>query len=863
MVINRIHIRRFGALCDRDFSVMPGLNIIEGENESGKTTVAAFLRYIFYGIGGNTAASRFLKIYPEGLPSEEIGGYLDITVASPLPAVPDVITFRITRLHTPGEDDGMLCTVCPLYGDEVGESVCTDVTPGELFFGVGGDVFSASAFVGQVNAAVRTARSADDNSGNFTGGSPIRDAIDRILHTANEEIDPDAAIRSLTEKRNALYDPETETGSIRDLERRRAALQMSLGTVGDGAETGDETDIDAASDEAEVPDGTDSVGDGGEAAALPAVDAEKLQQMKAALYACETSAAEKEARASRLQKVCEQYEAYRALDDIDTLNVLKQKRSAAEVRAASLAAAMFRGNYIPDRDYVESLKLCADDMRCASEQTAAARAELDKLDISVRRDNIKEKQLRRIELDGGAEAIRARLDRLYGKRSVVTVFGVIFLLLCVFALATTVFLLILRSDLSQTGIIAAAVLGALAFFFFLSRAKFEHGIGVMLHRYNCTTEDELENFIEEYVLSQGKLRSLTENKENLQAQVSEQSLIGSEAARQAALLLSKLQPQDAVKITADRLNPDVVSTAAERIGRTLSELERLYQIADACKEEAAQYLESRGADSEEALFARRTSLAALFEKNGTAFRIEPLQQELKNLRAQLDELYARRTSVMESIAQMQTLVPEISVQTARNRGFVPAGTCGIGPDPRILRKLIEEMDEKLRRDRKQYAAYNLAIDAVRGASTALYQSIAPRLTENAGKLMALLSDQRYATLQLNEEMHLCAAQNTDGEADTVLPIDILSAGTQDLAYLSLRMALLHMLYTKELPPLLFDEAFATLDDKRLTRIIALLHRASSPSDDDETNTSQAIVFTCHKRERRAAQALASCHVLKI
>ena len=77
------------------------------------------------------------------------------------------------------------------------------------------------------------------------------------------------------------------------------------------------------------------------------------------------------------------------------------------------------------------------------------------------------------------------------------------------------------------------------------------------------------------------------------------------------------------------------------------------------------------------------------------------------------------------------------------------------------------------------------------------------------------------------------------------------------------MALLHMLYTKELPPLLFDEAFATLDDKRLTRIIALLHRASSPSVDEETNTSQAIVFTCHKRERRAAQALADCNVLKL
>ena len=84
MVINRIHIQRFGALCDRDFSVMPGLNIIEGENESGKTTVAAFLRYIFYGIRGNTAVSRYLKIYPEGSPAEPISNFNASAVLSPI-----------------------------------------------------------------------------------------------------------------------------------------------------------------------------------------------------------------------------------------------------------------------------------------------------------------------------------------------------------------------------------------------------------------------------------------------------------------------------------------------------------------------------------------------------------------------------------------------------------------------------------------------------------------------------------------------------------------------------------------------------------------------------------------------------------
>lgn len=862
MVINRIHILRFGALRDREFTVMPGLNIIEGENESGKTTVAAFLRYLFYGIGRDSISARFLTSYPVSEEAVPIGGTLDITLSTPTAEYPDVTEYRISRMRTPSPETGAwdeTCTVCPLQYGIAGAPVYVGEIPGERFFGVSGEVFSASAFVGQAGSVTHAKASSDhtDTEGSFTGGSPIRAAIDRILHTANEDIDPDAAIRALTEKRNALYDPDTDTGSIRDLERRRSVLAATLEdaerAAHDAAESGPEpvSDTDMSAEEPEI-----------NVIEEPERDPETEQKLRAGIAAFDAAIAEKEARAARLQKIIEQYEAYRALDDLDTLKGLKQQQSAAEVRAASLAAAVFRGNYIPDADYSASLHLCAEDMKTAAEQCTAAKAELEKLDFSVRRDNLKEKQMRRIELDGGADAIRARLDGLYGKRAVVTVFGIFLLLFTVFAFATTVFLLVLRSDSFTNGILVTAILGALAFFFFLSRSRYERAIGVMLKRYACTTEDELENFIEEYVLTSGKLHALTENKEALSARLSEQSLQGSEAARQAAILLSKLQPPDAARITADRLTPEVVSTAADRVDRALAELDSLYQTADACRDEITRYVEEHGAANEEALYARRQTLAALFEKNGGAFRIEPIRTELEGTRNTIQDLRRQQLSLQNALApQSASGLPETKAAPAPVRVFRRASAADCGPDPRLLRTLLAEMDDKLRRDRKQYAALNMAIDGVRCAADTLHRSIAPRLTENAGKLMALLSDKRYSALLLDEDMQLCAAQNSeDGSADA-LPIDILSAGTQDLAYLSLRMALLHMLYPKELPPLLFDEAFSTLDDRRLSRMIALLHRASTA--DNESNTSQAVVFTCHKRERRAAEALSPCHVLKL
>ncbi len=852
MVINRIHIQRFGALRDREFSVMPGLNILEGENESGKTTVAAFLRYIFYGIANNTSVSHFLNSFSSEDTFLPLGGSLDVTLSAPLAEAPDITQYRITRtrIRAEGDDAAESCTVCPLNGDVPGTPLFSDVVPGELFFGVSEQVFSASAFVGQVNSTAN-AKKINDTAGNYTGGTPIRDAIDRILYAANEELDPDAAIRSLYAKRNALYDPDTDTGSIRNLERRRAALVSAL----DAAESSYAELLTAEADIQSADEDTDSI----EEPASPDPDSTEQQR---ALDACSGAIAEKEARADRLQKILDQYTAYRALDDLDSLKAWRQEQNNAEKRAASLAATMFRGNYIPDADFTASLYLCAEDMQNASRQTAEAKEKLERLDFSVRRDNLKEKQMRRIALDGGPDVIRTRLDKLYSKRSVVTIFGIFFLLFTVFAAATTAFLLILHSQMYQNAILITAILGALSFFFFLTRGNYDRGIGVLLKRYSCTTEHELENFLEECVISKGKLDALTENKDALNAQISEYSLQGSEAARQAALLLSKLQPADAAKITPDRLTPQVVSTAAERIERTLDELKRLYQTADTYRDRIAQYLSERNAPNEETLIGRRRTLAAIFEKNGTVFNPEPIEDELILALTAVTELHQTREALQASLSHRTAVQSTPAKPTAPQKTFRPAVSGDIGPNPGILRALIAEMDEVLRRDRKQYAALNLAIDAMRGASQTLHQSIAPRLTENAGKLMALLSDHRYSALMLDDTMHLRAAQNsTDGTAET-LPIDILSAGTQDLAYLSLRMALLHMLYNRELPPLLFDEAFATLDDRRLSRMIALLHRAST-SDQAETNTSQAIVFTCHKRERRAAQAISPCHVLKL
>ncbi len=51
MQIDRAAIFRFGKLADRTVDFAPGINIVYGKNEAGKTTLHAFLTAMLFGAG--------------------------------------------------------------------------------------------------------------------------------------------------------------------------------------------------------------------------------------------------------------------------------------------------------------------------------------------------------------------------------------------------------------------------------------------------------------------------------------------------------------------------------------------------------------------------------------------------------------------------------------------------------------------------------------------------------------------------------------------------------------------------------------------------------------------------------------------
>ena len=67
MHIKKLRINNFGKLQNKEIELKNGINIIYGENESGKTTLLNFITSMFYGIN-KSKAGREMSNYDRYMP---------------------------------------------------------------------------------------------------------------------------------------------------------------------------------------------------------------------------------------------------------------------------------------------------------------------------------------------------------------------------------------------------------------------------------------------------------------------------------------------------------------------------------------------------------------------------------------------------------------------------------------------------------------------------------------------------------------------------------------------------------------------------------------------------------------------------
>ncbi len=149
---------------------------------------------------------------------------------------------------------------------------------------------------------------------------------------------------------------------------------------------------------------------------------------------------------------------------------------------------------------------------------------------------------------------------------------------------------------------------------------------------------------------------------------------------------------------------------------------------------------------------------------------------------------------------------------------------------------LEEANGKLEAQKKVYESIALAIDTVNTAGENIRKTLTPKLHLLANEYLSQMTGGKYDSLGINEKLELSMTE--DGFAYSA---DAFSTGTKDIAYITLRLALLGALPCDELPPIFMDETLAMIDDRRTVNILFLL-------SDHCNRGGQCILFTCHDRE---------------
>lgn len=195
------------------------------------------------------------------------------------------------------------------------------------------------------------------------------------------------------------------------------------------------------------------------------------------------------------------------------------------------------------------------------------------------------------------------------------------------------------------------------------------------------------------------------------------------------------------------------------------------------------------------------------------------------------------TGEAAALYQRKCALESVCTRLRTQQAQLTGAALAIG-DPMVLKSEHAQLLEQRDALERQYAAIALAIETLGRADVELQSRFSPQLAQKAADYMDYLTDGRYDELVLARDLSAKARS-----ADDPTPRDTayLSAGTADLLYLSVRLALCELTCPADDPcPLVLDDTLVNFDDARARRAMALFHEIAQHR--------QVILFTCHERD---------------
>ena len=151
----------------------------------------------------------------------------------------------------------------------------------------------------------------------------------------------------------------------------------------------------------------------------------------------------------------------------------------------------------------------------------------------------------------------------------------------------------------------------------------------------------------------------------------------------------------------------------------------------------------------------------------------------------------------------------------------------------VIESELEEAKAHRTELAERYEAIMLAYSALQTCAEDLKNNFAPALNKRLSELLNTMTMGRYCDAKMTDDY---ALKMKEPNGTDVLEAEYVSAGTFELFYFALRLAVLHTL-TDKAPLLVLDDAFLQMDEKR--RRAAFETLLSEPAE-------QILYFSCHR-----------------
>lgn len=298
MIIEKIVIKSFGAINDMTLEFSPKINVIEGQNEAGKSTIAAFIRYMLYGFDSsdNGECSERKKRISWSTGMAQGSMYVKVNGKR----------YLITRSTVASDNSPR-----PTYKEEssiidleTGSPAFGKMNAGDVFFKVDSSLFDNTAFIGQIGDA------------SFSE-ERVKESIENIIFSGNEKINNQRAITGISEKMEELIHQSGNGGAIYDLMKLESELEEKLETCND--------------------------------------DNRRILIKESELHKIRETRAAAENKLEKLRELDSCYRNVMLIQTFDELHNLEEDAEAKNEAYNSFIAANTKADFVPDENYLTDL----------------------------------------------------------------------------------------------------------------------------------------------------------------------------------------------------------------------------------------------------------------------------------------------------------------------------------------------------------------------------------------------------------------------------------------------------------------------------------------------------------------------------